>query len=435
MTIRGEHGKVSGYSTVMHRRALLVNGALAGAAALACGGEEQLRGRVVVPLWFTYGGKNRTTLEALVRRFNERQSDVFVRTIFQGDYFEGLAKLRTALAAGVAPPLSHVIGEVIPYLAHAGVLEPLDGYPGASRLPILPALGQAGSFRGGEQHPLYIVPFNRSTPIAYLNRPLFEAQKLGPPRTWEELKETAATLTARSGKTRFGFGCPIDWWFWAALVGQAGADVVEPDGAITLGGSAGVEALELWQALVQRGEMKPPPGRDYNAWEQLNQDFLAGRVAMIWTSTAFLRYIEDTADFPVLAAPLPAYRRAAVPTGGTHFIILKAAPAELKQAAYRFLQFMLEPEAAAFWSTETGYMPATTGAVVRLEASGYYEQHPNFRIAVDQLSVARPWPWSKNLFRVQREIVQPRLEGAVLAGGAPKAILAEARRLARASLE
>jgi sn-glycerol 3-phosphate transport system substrate-binding protein len=408
----------------MHRRALLLSvAALSGSAG--CAEPDAPPGRVVVPFWFTYGGRNRATLETLVARFNHAQSDVWVRAVFQGDYFEGLAKLRTALAAGAAPPLSHVVGEVVPYLAAAGVLEPLDGYPGARQLPLHPALGQAGSFRGGAAHPLVVVPFNRSTPIAYVNRRLFPDER--GPETWEALAATAQALTKPG---RFGFGCPIDWWYWAALVGQAGGQVVEADGRVSLGDEAGALALGFWQKLVESGVMKQPPGRDYNAWEQLSQDFLAGRVAMIWSSTAFVRYLEETADFPVRALPLPHGVRGAVPTGGTHFVLLKSAPSELKQAAWRFVRFMLSAESAAFWSRETGYLPVTTEAARTLEKSGFYAQHPNHHVALAQLAVAEPWPWSKTLFRIQREVVQPQLERAVLERLDPARALAEARRLA-----
>lgn len=412
----------------MDRRAfLLATAALSGAGA-GCDPAPAPPGRVVVPFWFTYGGRNRATLEKLVARFNAGQDEIWVRAVFQGDYFEGLAKLRTALAARAAPPLSHVVGEVVPYLADAGVLEPLDDYPGARELDLLPQLDQAGSFRGGGERPRLIVPFNRSTPIAYAN-----ARWLGdrePPSTWEALERTARELT-RAG--RFGFGCPIDWWYWAALVGQAGGQVVELDGRVSLGGEAGVKALAFWQSLVERGLMKQPPGRDYNAWEQLSQDFLAERVAMIWTSTAFVRYLEETADFPVRAMPLPHGVRGSVPTGGTHFVLLKSAPHELKLAAWHFVRFLLQPEPAATWSSETGYLPVTRAAVERLTTSGFYARHPNYRVALDQLTVAEPWPWSKGLFRIQREVVQPRLEAAVLERRDPSQALAEARRAAEDS--
>ena len=118
-------------------------GSAASLGAAGCHPRRAPRGRREASLWFTYGGRNRQALEELVGRFNAEQDRYWIHPIYQGDYYEGLAKLRTALAAQVAPALSHVVGEVIPYLAEAEVLEPLAGYPGASELDVLPALGQA----------------------------------------------------------------------------------------------------------------------------------------------------------------------------------------------------------------------------------------------------------------------------------------------------
>ncbi len=411
---------------------------LLGAGAAALGGCEPVsplsRGRQQASLWFTYGGRNREVLEHLVQRFNHAQSAVYVKSVFQGDYYEGLAKLRVALAANAGPALSHVVGEIVPYLAEAGVLERLDAI-GAVAHHVLPELGQRGSWVGGDTHPLVSLPFNRSTPIAYLNGAIFEQGGLSAPRSWDELRDMARLLTRRErGRTtRYGFGCPVDWWFWAALVGQAGGHVAEPNGDITLGGEAGLRAVDFWQKLVlEDGSMKPPAGRDYNAWEQTNQDFLAGRAAMIWTSTAFLSYLEKNARFPVVAAPLPMRERHAVPTGGTHWVLLKSAPPAEKVAALAFVRFMLEPAQVIDWANGTGYIPVTQQAVLALSESGHFTRHPNQRVALDQLKFAEPWPWSTRLFRVQREIVQPRLEQAVLGRGRTRELFAEARRLARA---
>jgi sn-glycerol 3-phosphate transport system substrate-binding protein len=160
--------------------------------------------------------------------------------------------------------------------------------------------------------------------------------------------------------------------------------------------------------------MKPPPGRDYNAWEATNADFLAGRAAMIWTSTAFLRYLEETASFPVGAAPLPAGVRRFVPTGGTFFVMPAAVGGAERDAGLAFLRWMMQPAQANAWATRTGYMPVSKRGLADLEGGGYYREHPNDRVAIDQLAYAEPWPWSPQLFRVQREAVQPRLEKAVL---------------------
>jgi sn-glycerol 3-phosphate transport system substrate-binding protein len=388
-------------------------------------------GRVVVAFWYAYGDLVRKVLLDLVARFNASQPRVLVRPVHQGDYFESLAKLRTAIAAGVAPALSHVVLEVVPYLARAGVLEPLDGYEGARDLSLVPALAQEGSFTGAETEPLVSVPFNRSTPIMYANGRVLDEEHETLPRTWEELAALAGRLTRRAAGgevLRWGFEVPISWWYWAAMVGQAGGRLVEADGRVLLGGDAGEKAIRFWQRLV-RGDrvMRPPPGRDYQAWQSTNESFLQGRVATMWSSTAFVRYLESNARFPVITAPLPRDVRAAVPTGGTMFVLMRAAPDEEKRAAWEFVRWMCEADQTIAWSTRTGYMPVTLPAASRLNDDGWYARHPNDRVAYDQLASVDPWPWSPELFRIERDVVEPRLEEAVLTGRDARELLTEAR--------
>lgn len=429
MTVRPRTGR----RTFVERMGAAVAAALSGAAPSACAPHDE-DGRTIVSLWFAYGGKNREELLALVDRFNASQPGVRVVATYQGEYFEALAKLRTAIAARAAPALTHVIGEVVPYLAEAGVLEPLDELAPASSFDLVPALAQEGAYVNGGAHRLVALPFNRSTPIAYLHGGVLRELGLGPPKTWDDLRAfaRAATIRAADGSvTRWGFVCPIDWWFWAAMVGQAGGEVIAANGDVTLGGEAGVRALRFWQTLVHEDRtMKPPPGRDYNAWQAANGDYLAGRAAMIWTSTAFLRYLETNAKFDVVAAPLPSDVRASVPIGGTLFVMPKGSAPRVREAASRFLAWMMDPEQANQWATRTGYMPVSRRGMETLRASGYYAAHPNDAVAVDQLRVATPWPWSPQLFRVQREAVQPRLEEAVLARRDAALVLEDARRAA-----
>jgi sn-glycerol 3-phosphate transport system substrate-binding protein len=412
---------------------------LRASAALAMSGCLRSRpvregGRIVVPFWYAYGDLVRKVLLDLVARYNAGQSRVLVRPVHQGDYFEALAKLRTAIAAGAAPALSHVVLEVVPYLARAGVLEPLDDYEGAREIPFVAALDQRGSFAGAVAEPLTAIPFNRSTPIAFANARMLEDAGVSMPRTWDELEAAAARLTKRSpgGDVRWGFEVPISWWYWLAMVGQAGGRLVEPDGSVTLGGSAGEDALRYWQRLVHDDHvMRPPPGRDYQAWQSSNESFLQGRIAMMWSSTAYVRYLEDNARFPVVAAPLPRRVRASVPTGGTMFVLLRSAPEEEKRAAWDFVRWMCDAPQTMAWSTRTGYMPVTRPAVERLTGNGWYARHPNDRVAYDQLADATPFPWSTELFRIDRDVVEPRLEDAVLTGRDAHEVFREAVEDAR----
>lgn len=415
----------------MRRRDFLAGATLLGASGLpACTRKTRdARGRVRVRLWYSLGGRNREVLLAIVQRFHETQDEVVVEPVYQGDYFESLAKLRTAVAAKAAPALSHVVAEVVPYLAKTRSLEPLDDYPGMKELGLVPALAQTGAFRGGAARPLVGIPLNRSTPLAYCNGEVFAKAGLAPPTTWAELREVAKALTVPG--ERYGHEVPISWWFWVALVGQAGGAVFDDEGRPTLGGEAGEKALRLWQDLVHREKtMRPPPGRDYDAWNVTNQDFLSGRAAYVWTSTAYLRYLEDNAKFPVVAAPLPRDVKASVPTGGTFFVVVRQAPDEEKAAAARFLRFVCEPEQATLLATRTGYLPITEAAVTRMRADGFFTKHPNDAVAQAQLASVEPWPWEPNLFRIERDIVDPKLEEAVLLDRDAREVLEKARATA-----
>ncbi len=411
----------------LSRRAFLAGVALSTAG---CSSRAQpARGAVRVPFWYSLGGRNRQVLLEVVARFHEAQNDVRLEPVYQGDYFESLAKLRTSIAAKRAPALSHVVAEVVPYLARAHVLEPLDKVPGLRDIRFVPELSQQGAFVGGEGLPLYAVPLNRSTPLMYCNGKLLESAGIRAPSTWEELRTAAKALT-RPG-ARWGFESPIAWWFWVALVGQAGGHVFDGDGRATLGAEAGVEALRFWQDMIHRERvMRPPPGRDYDAWNATNQDFLSERAAIIWTSTAYIRYLEDTARFPVVAAPLPRHLRTSVPTGGTFFVIPAQAPDEQKSAAARFLRFFCEADQAAYVASKTGYLPTTLAATSALRARGFFSDHPNDDVAQQQLGSVSPWPWEPKLFRIERDIVDPRLEEAVLLDRDARTVLKEACEIA-----
>ena len=235
-------------------------------APVGCRRDRPVRedGRVVVTFWYAYGDLVRKVLLDLVARYNASQSRVLVKAVHQGDYFEALAKLRTAIAAGAAPTLSHVVVEVLPYLAAAGVLEPLDGYEGATALALVPALAQRGVVRGADAQaalrrpvqPLDADRLRQRTPARA------RARRARRARGRSSSTPRAPDRRTRGGDaTRWGFEVPISWWFWVALVGQAGGRVVEPDGRVSLGGEAGETRASLLAAPRPRRPRDAPAAR------------------------------------------------------------------------------------------------------------------------------------------------------------------------------
>jgi sn-glycerol 3-phosphate transport system substrate-binding protein len=400
-------------------------------------------GTITATFWYSYGGRNREVLEELIERFHASQDRYRIEGAFQGSYFEALAQLRAALRTGEIPSFTHVVGEVLPYLWEAGVLAELtpfaEGDNPLDMEQLIPALTQDGYFDyGGREIPLFALPFNRSTPICYYNRDLFDEAGLSPPTTWDELRNVAAALTIRGedGPSRWGFEVPIDWWFWIALLYQADGSLMTPSFDAPLFAEAGGrDALQFLVDLVRTDRvLRPPPGRDYSAWEVTNRDFIAGNVAMIWTSTAFLNYLTENAPFRLGTAPLPGRSRHGVPTGGTFFVIMKDAEPSEQEAAWAFINWMMQPEQTAYWAAETGYMPVHQGALELPSMQALYERDPNYRVALDQLEHAVPFPFSRYLFEIQREHIQPTLERPVLGLESVEEALGRASQEAAAAL-
>ena len=237
-------------------RALAASLALAPLSCTRRARPERRDGRVVVTFWYAYGDLVRKVLLDLVARYNASQTRVVVEAVHQGDYYECLAKLRTALAAGAAPTLSHVVCEVVPYLARAGVLEALDGYEGARALPFVPALAQRGAFAGGERRsPSSPSPSTARRPSpSSTRRMLDEAHVVAAAHLGRARSTPRSALTRRDARTARRAGasrCPSRGGTGSRWSGRPAGALVEPDGRVSLGGEAGEKAIRFWQRLVR----------------------------------------------------------------------------------------------------------------------------------------------------------------------------------------
>ncbi len=395
---------------------------LAGLAVLLAATILQAGEPITANFWYSYGGKNREVTEELIKRFNSSQTKYRIEGAFQGDYFQALAKIRAAISTKTAPAIFHAIGEVLPNLWDTGLLENLEAYakgPAGTRLEdFVPALTQDGYFDYfGQKVPLFAIPFNRSTPILYYNPEMLRAKGVKPPTSWDELRQAAAKLTTREGaevKT-WGFEMPISWWFWYAFLYQAGGQLLSADGKQAVFAEKGTEVLRYWTDLIVTDKtMKRPPGKDYNAWEVTNTDFINEKAAMIITSTAFLAYLTENAKFPVGAAFLPGKAKLATPTGGTFFVMIKDATPAQKEAGWAFIRWMSEPEQTVAFCRPTGYMPVRISAIQSPGMQQFYREQPNYRVAYDQLQYAVRFPFSPVLFEIQRDQIQNQIEAPLL---------------------
>lgn len=378
-------------------------------------------GPTKVTFWHSAAGKLREVTDELIKRFNESQSDYQVVGTYQGDYWESLAKFRVALVSRTAPALTQLETNILPRLYETGVVENLESYA-MGKNPVdlndfVPGLSQSGGYEYfGKEVPLFAMPFNRSTPIMYTNKDMLDKKGLAVPTTWDELRGAAEKLTViRAGEIDvYGFETPVRWWFWYAMIYQQGGRILNEDGTEAAFEKEGIEALQYWVDMVNEYKcMKHPPGKDFNAWSVAASDFVNERVGMIYHSTGALSSLTINSPFKIQCGFLPKKERYAVPTGGTYFMVWNGAKQKEKEGAWAFIKWMTELDQTIYYAQNTGYMPVRISAINSSKMAEWCQKYPNYKISLDQLQYAVPWPFFSELYDT-RELVQANIDAPVL---------------------
>jgi sn-glycerol 3-phosphate transport system substrate-binding protein len=348
----------------------------------------------VLQFWHSMGGQKGKLLQEIVQEFNslpENKDKAQVIVQFVGSYEEGLNKLRTALIGGRGPHVVQItdIGQRVMIDSHA--VTPLQDFidkdPEFPLNQILPPIRHYYELNKR----LYSLPFATSNPIIYYNEDAFKkAGVLKPPATFKELEEVSRKLTDAQTHVQ-GLTLPLNSWFFEEFLARQGANLVNPgNGRVDRANQAnytsseGVEFVSLWARMVRDGTLANV-GR---GWDPAEQNFIAGRAAMLITSTSDIFEVIKEAPFKLGLAPIPA--RALTDKGGTiiggnSLWILNNKPIAEQQAAYRFIKFMASPSTQEKWHTHTGYFPIRADVIDSLKNRGFYDKFPVAWTAIEQM--------------------------------------------------
>jgi sn-glycerol 3-phosphate transport system substrate-binding protein len=396
---------------------------LAGCAPASQQGQGQagsagsVNGTTTIDFWYAMSGKNGEAVKKIVDDFNHSQKEVKVNASFQGDYYANHAKVLSAIAAGNQPDVTQIEVASMASFADKGALEDLTPYlsgkNGTDQKDFVPGL-LGNSYWNNK---LYGIPFNRSTPLLYINKDKLKAAGLDQngPKTWDELRTYSQKLSKKGQE--WGFSTPIDIWFYEAMVFENGGKILSQDGKQALVNTPqGIAPITYWKNMIAEGSMKMPPGAKYDAWEAADNDFINGKVAMIFDSTGSLNMLLDKAKFNVGTAFLPKKDSYGVAAGGANLVML--AKSQKKDAAWKFIKYMTDKEQTIKVSEQTGYMPVRQSAIDSPEMKQFFTQHPQFKVAVDQLKYAQPRPASPGYKELQ-EVIMNDVQKAILGQASP----------------
>ncbi len=374
-------------------------------------------------------------LNGYIADFEAEYPYITVEPVFSGGYTDVQTAIQTTIDGGGEPPAVAVLLATALYdLINADYIVPLDGYISAMDdgdayiADFLPAFLDNSYY--DEQ--LWSIPFQRSAVVLYYNVDMFEDAGLDVPDSWQSWADAAQALTFTEGDTtNWGMLFSSDWpyWLFQPLAIGAGQNILIDDCTVAFDAPEVIDAVQFYIDLsAEYGAM--PAGVQAN-WASSATDFSSGMTAMVTHSSGSLTSILSQAEFEVGVMPYPGKEvgtYASVPGGG-NFYIMKGAPQEKQDAAWKFIEFISGPEYVANYSINTGYIANRYSAYQTNAMLAYIEEVPQALDTRDALEFAGAELATQNLNEVRsifHDYIQRAINGEMSAEEAMQAAQAEA---------
>ncbi len=327
------------------------------------------------PITITLSGwqsnpKESRLLQQVIHQFETAYPHIKVKyEVINSQYMD---VIKTRLIGEVAPDVFYLDAFAAPALMQYGVLEPLDNYltPDFNRADFTPTLLQAFQHDGK----LYGIPKDFSTLVLFYNRQAFAAANLTqPPKTWEELRSLAKTLTRdrnQDGKPdQYGLGIAPELARQTFMIKAFGGQLVDRDQNAAFAQPASLKGLQLVIDQYRRDRSAAQPS-DVGATSG-SEMFGQGKAAMVLEGPWAIPYLQET--FPQLQ-----FATAEVPTiaGKPHTMAYTVAyvinrKSTHKAAAWQFVQYLTSFAGMKRWADQGLALPTRRSVTLAL---GYDRQ-------------------------------------------------------------
>jgi sn-glycerol 3-phosphate transport system substrate-binding protein len=367
-------------------------------ALLVVSGLAIAQEKTQIIFWHAMSGTREALIQRMVDDFNLTHPGIEVIAEYKGSYRDTLNAAQAAARAGNAPHVLHSFEVGTQQLLDMGIFavaeDLIDQYdiiiPWSDYID--PALNY---YRVNGRQVSF--PWNSSNSILYYNKTLLDKVGETMPRepTFEDILRIGHKLMD-AGVAEAGITWPMHSWFFEQWMAELGADLVNNENGragyateINLLDPAAIKIMEWWKQLYDEG-VWINPGREN--WSQARQNFVTQRCAMLISSTSDVNLTQNAAfeggwEVGTAFMPVPSdYERHGVVIGGGSLWVTKDHPdAELK-AATEFVVYMSQVSQDIEWHQGTGYFALRKTSLHALDLEGWYQLHPNYRTAADQLA-------------------------------------------------
>lgn len=342
-------------------------------------------------LTFWAFGREGEVVQQLVRDFEAQAPGIRVR-VQQIPWLAAHEKLLTGHVGEMTPDVAQLGNTWIAEFVTLRALAPLDSFvalpDGVEEADFFPGIWATNVMEGR----VYGVPWYVDTRLLFYRADLFEKAGIRePPSTWDEWHR-AMRLVRDSAGAQYGIFLPLSEWNPLVILGmQAGSPL------LTVGGLRGEfskpefrKAFDFY-ARVFRDSLAPPAGQQQiaNVYQEFERGTFAMYISGPWQLGEFAARLSPAMQDAWATAPLPG------PTGdssgvsmagGSSLVMFDASPN--KDAAWRLITFLSQPEQQARFYAISGNLPPTYEAWQDSALAGN-PRAAAFRTQLDRL---RPLP-------------------------------------------
>lgn len=370
----------------INRRHLLQlgGGALAASALMS---RSALAAPTAINYWHTFTSQTEFAgLDAVMKLFAAAHPDIAV-TQENIPNPEFMAKITAAVVSGTRPSSTMVSSErVADLVAMNGLIDLTDRIAAWDRRKDFDDARFASITRDGK---VYGIPAFTFVDWMYYRKDWFDEAGLAPPTTYAEFRDAAIKLTDPA-KGRFGFGMRGGAGGQAYVINVMegfGAKLIHEDGSISLDRDKAIEAIDWWAGLLIKDGVVPPSAPN-DGFRQIMEAFQTGQTAMLWHHTGSFqdqsKFLKPGVEFATAAIPAGPVNRVSR-LGYAYNTVTNDAVID---AAFEWIKFWGEPDAAVAFLEQTGYFPASTVAAQDQRIVG----NPLYKPAADTLGFGIPAP-------------------------------------------
>jgi sn-glycerol 3-phosphate transport system substrate-binding protein len=383
----------------------------------ACGGGGGEEGREVSPgagtaapsgepveitMWHMEVAANLNAIQALVRRYNDSQSEVKVKLAFQGNAEEQMAKLLASLSGGDLPAIVYLNEENAQRLIDSDAVTPVQEFIDRENYDLSDFASKLVQYYTVDGK-LWAMPFASNVPLLYYNKVTFREVGLDPekpPKDIEELRQASEKMVKRDSHgnlTRTGLAINLTAWHLSTALQEHGDLYVNNENGragrateVLFNGPTGQAFFQWWRDMVKE-DLALNVGRDPTGADTY-LPVGAGRVAMTTGDSVALRSVVDALEggLAQVDVELGVANRPGVPGGtglpgiyGRALWIFKSRPKDEQEAAWKFIKWLMGPEQQAEWYAGSGFFPVNGKAFDLPAAKEIEAKYPQFRTAAE----------------------------------------------------